>query len=91
MHARICKWLAERIKDCWRCPVEQEQDVAPPLVKSSGRMDIVVRKNGQKLLIDVVVVPSEQPKLASLRGMARQFWQQLSRTLGALAVASCAY
>ena len=54
-HDRIRDWAAARAKDYLQCKVDVEQDVAPPVVKAAGRMDVVVAKYGHKLLIDVVV------------------------------------
>ena len=52
---RIRRWVAEKIRECWRCRVDEEEDVAPPLVTSAGRMDVVAKRHGQKLLADIVV------------------------------------
>ena len=54
-HARVRKWLAEKMKELWSCPVEQEKIVAQPLVNQGGKMDIIATRDGQKLLVDVVV------------------------------------
>ena len=54
-HDRIRDWSAARAKDYLHCRVDTEHDVAPPVVKAAGRMDVVVARYGHNMFIDVVV------------------------------------
>ena len=54
------------MKEVWGCAVEEEVPVGRPLVSSDGRMDVVVHRHGQKLLIDVVVSTTATDQAAEL-------------------------
>ena len=54
-HTRVRKWMAERLKEKFADQVSQEEPVNQPLVKSAGKMDVVARRHGETLLIDVVI------------------------------------
>ena len=71
-HNRVRDWLAQQVRELWACRVQTEEPVATPLVKSSGRMDVVAHRLGAKVLIDVVVGTTFSDNAAEASRRARE-------------------
>ena len=71
-HDRVVQWACEKIKEHWGERVQSEQRVAPPLVRSEGRMDVVATRHGQCLLIDVAIATVATDSVAELTRRSRE-------------------
>ena len=55
-HTALRTWVAEKLGDAeYGGTVAVEQPVAPPEVNKAGRVDVVCRRGGQRLLVGVAV------------------------------------
>ena len=70
-HNRCEGWLADKMRQYWRCPVREEKRTSNDIQGSPGRMDIIARRPEGTLQVDVAIASVASVDQAELKRRAR--------------------